>query len=115
MKILLLSRPVVNAGDFLFTEKSLEAIKRICPNTEITVGHISNEYTETYVNSFDSIVAAGGPLYDNRFLTVDAFPIFRFIKNLRPSMYFLSNGWYGSDTLAENIYNYKFDNVVLKH
>lgn len=114
MKVLLLSRPVINAGDFLFTEKSLEAMKRICPNAEITTGHIANEYTEKYANSFDSIVAAGGPLYDNRFLTVDAFPILRFIKNLRPQVYFLSNGWYGSDTLAENVYSYKLDNVVLE-
>ncbi len=114
MKVLLLSRPVINAGDFLFTEKSLEAMKRICPNAEITTGHIANEYTEKYANSFDSIVAAGGPLYDSRFLTADAFPILGFIKNLRPQVYFLSNGWYGSDTLAENVYSYKLDNVVLE-
>lgn len=114
MKVLMLSRPVINAGDFLFTEKSLEAMKTICPNAEIVIGHITNEYAETYVNSFDSIVAAGGPLYDNQFLTVDAFPILRFIKNMRPHMYFLSNGWYGSDTLSENIYSYRFDDVVLE-
>lgn len=114
MKILLLSRPIVNAGDFLFMEKSLEAIKTICPNTEIAVGHILNKYTETYINSFDSIVVAGGPLYDNRFLTVDAFPVLRFAKNMRPHMYFLSNGWYGSDTFAKCVFSYKFDDVVLE-
>ena len=74
MHILLLSRPVVNAGDYLFTARSLEAFENICPDADIQTGHISREYELDHLNQFDAVVAAGGPLYDNRFLTEEAFP-----------------------------------------
>lgn len=114
MHILLLSRPVVNAGDYLFTARSLEAFENICPDADIQTGHISRAYELDYLNQFDAVVAAGGPLYDNRFLTEEAFPALRYAAKMLPKLHFLSNGWYGPDAEAGSLSNYRFEHNVKK-
>ncbi len=115
MHILLLSRPVVNAGDYLFAARSLEAFETICPGSDIQTGHISREYELDYLNQFDAVVAAGGPLYDNRFLTEAAFPTIRYAETMLPKLHFLSNGWYGADAEASSLSNYRFERNIIKN
>lgn len=113
MHILLLSRPVINAGDYLFTAKSLEAFERLSPRTVVETGHISDEFELSYLNQFDAVVAAGGPLYDNRFLRQEAFPLMRYAGSMIPKLHFMSNGWYGSDAETSSLNDYRFENKVL--
>lgn len=113
MRILLLSRPVVNAGDFLFSEKSLEAFAQILPETTVVTGHISTDMNLEEINGFNAIVAAGGPLYDNRFLTEESFPTLKYMDRMIPKLHFLSNGWYGKDAEKDSLNNYKFEDNVM--
>lgn len=113
MHILLLSRPVINAGDYLFTAKSLEAFERLSPQTVVETGHISDKFELSYLNGFTAVVAAGGPLYDNRFLTEEAFPVIKYAGSMVPKLHFMSNGWYGSDAGTSSLNNYRFENNVL--
>ena len=113
MRILLLSRPVVNAGDYLFSRKSLEAFEQLSPKTTVVTGHISEDMNIEDINGFNAIVAAGGPLYDNRFLTEKSFPILKYIGRMIPKLHFLSNGWYGNDAEKDSLNNYKFEDIVM--
>ncbi len=114
MKVLLLSRPVVNAGDFLFTEKSVDAFDDICPGACVEKGHLTGEYTVDYLNGFDSVVLAGGPLYDDRFLNVENTPILGLLDRVKPKFYILSAGWYGRTAFIEDIYKFSFSPDSLK-
>lgn len=112
MSILLLSRPVSNAGDFLFTKKSLDAFLNICPEVDVQKGHISNTFDVNYLNSFEAIVAAGGPLYDDAFLTDDKFPVLSQLEEIVPKIYFLSCGCYGTSTSVKEVFDRKFNTEV---
>lgn len=113
MKLLLLSRPIVNAGDFLFIEKAQEAFKKICPEVELVNGHTTMEYTMEYLNLFAAIVVVGGPIYDNQFLTANDFPLLKNVSKVVAPIYFLSNGWYGKDSRVNSVYEYRFSNNVM--
>lgn len=112
MKILVLSRPIINAGDFLFTHKALEAFRVLRPNIEVISDHISKEYDEEYLNLFDGIVIAGGPIYDNRFLRKETFPLLKNIRHIVPKLHFMSNGWYGETDDIDKVFEYDVDNEV---
>ena len=115
MRILLLSRPVINAGDYLFSAKSLEAFERILPGVQVVTGHISTDMNLEEINQFNAIVAAGGPLYDNRFLTRESFPILKYIDRMIPKLHFLSNGWYGTDAEKDSLNKFKFEQSVMEN
>ena len=112
MKILVLSRPIINAGDFLFTKKALEAFYILRPNVEIVSGHISDDFSLEYLNSFDGIVIAGGPIYDDRFLHKETFPLLKYIESIIPKLYFMSNGWYGDTDDLNTVFEYDVDKEV---
>ena len=113
MKILFLSRPITNGGDFLFSERAREILAANLPQAQITVKHVLDEMSLDFINSFDKVVIAGGPMYDNRFLTRDAQPLFRNLEEVHPSIHFLCNGWYGSNINKSYIYIYiYYDSVI---
>lgn len=113
MKILFLSRPIINGGDFLFSGRAKEILDANLPQAQITVKHVLDEMGLDFVNSFDKVVIAGGPMYDNRFLTRDALPLFRNLEDIYPSIHFLCNGWYGSNINKKKIYIDRFcDDVI---
>lgn len=113
MKILFLSRPITNGGDFLFSERAREILAANLPQAQITVKHVLDEMSLDFINSFDKVVIAGGPMYDNRFLTRDAQPLFRNLEEVHPSIHFLCNGWYGSNINKSYIYIYIYIMIVL--
>lgn len=112
MRILVLSRPIINAGDFLFTSKSLEAFKVLRPSDEVVSGHLSQPYELDFLNSFDGIVIAGGPIYDDRFLKKEALPILKYIHSIEPKFYFMSNGWYGETDDINKVFEYNVEEEV---
>ncbi|SFT66722.1 Polysaccharide pyruvyl transferase [Selenomonas sp. GACV-9] len=113
MKILFLSRPITNGGDFLFSERAKELLCANLPQAEVTVHHLLDEMDAAYINTFDKVVIAGGPLYDNRFLTRESIPFFAFLAEIKPPIHFLSNGWYGSNINNIYIYIYNFYDSVI--
>jgi len=113
MKILFLSRPITNGGDFLFSERAKEILAANLPKAQITVKHVLDEMNMDFINGFDKVVIAGGPMYDNRFLTREAQPLFRNLETIRPTIHFLCNGWYGMNINKNYIYIYNFyDNII---
>lgn len=57
---------VINSGDFLLEKRSHELIRHFIPDSEITVlNRVTEDYSDKidYLNSFDAIIFAGGPLY----------------------------------------------------
>ena len=57
---------VINAGDFLLEKRSFELIRHFMPDSEITMlNRVTEEYSDKidYLNSFDALIFAGGPLY----------------------------------------------------
>lgn len=113
MRILLLSRPVINAGDYLFSSKAFEAFERLVPDAAVETGHITDSYALDYLNRFDAVIAAGGPLYDNRFLTEEAFPLMKYADDMVPKLHFMSNGWYGSDAEKDSLNRYRFEDDII--
>lgn len=112
-RALVLSRPLVNAGDFLFAERSLEVICANLPGVEIVSGHLLAEYELEWLNGFDVIFITGGPIYDNRFFADGAIPFLKYLDSLKPVIHIFAGGWYGkSDNLSE-IYGYSFSPEVL--
>lgn len=65
-KICLMGGAVVNAGDFLLEKRSYDLIRYFVPDSEITVlKRVNEDYSNKvdYLNSFNAIIFAGGPLY----------------------------------------------------
>lgn len=114
-KHLVLSRPISNAGDFLFLDKAMDLLKHLMPYDVFEFIHINklNEYSTEYLNKFSTIIYAGGPLFDNRFLSSNEFTLFNRLDEIKPKIHFLACGWYGNNGLPEEIYNYKFNNDVI--
>lgn len=113
MKILFLSRPITNGGDFLFSQRAKELLCTNLPHAEVTVHHLLDVMNVAYINTFDKLVIAGGPLYDNRFLTREAIPFLSFLSEINPPIHFLSNGWYGNNINKNFIYKYRFYDSVI--
>lgn len=114
MRYLVLSRPIVNAGDYLFTERSLILLRHLRPDIEFISGHVSDGIDIDYLNSFDSIIVAGGPIFDNRFLTKEAFPLLNYLDDLKPRIHFFCNGFYGKSSDVPCIYIYIYDKNVIE-
>lgn len=98
MKFLVLSRPVVNAGDYLFTERALTLIKHLRSDVEIVSEHSSKDFELDYLNSFNAIIVAGGPVFNDRFLNREALPILSKLYDLKPKVHFLCGGFYGDNS-----------------
>ncbi len=108
-RILVLSRPVINAGDYLFANKSLENLRWICEDSDIECSHTKLQYESSYLNSFDRIIVAGGPFYDNRFLNKEDVPLFGVMDKIKPPISILSAGWYGEDADDRKVNDYRFN------
>lgn len=64
--ILYMSGAAVNAGDFLIEKRALALLKKFIPDVKLTVTcRVGKDYTDQldYLNSFEAIVFAGGPIY----------------------------------------------------
>lgn len=112
-RILVLSRPLVNGGDYLFAKRALEVINANLPDTEVVSGHLLTDYEPKWLNKFDIIFITGGPIYDNRFFADGAIPFLRYIDVLKPVIHIFAGGWYGASDSLKDIYDYKFEPEVL--
>ena len=65
-KLLYMSGAVVNAGDFLIEKRALALLHHLIPEASLTIAcRVGKDYTDQleYLNSFDGIIFAGGPIY----------------------------------------------------
>lgn len=99
-KICLMGGAVINSGDFLLEKRSFELIRHFIPNSEITVlNRVTEGYSDKidYLNSFDAVIFAGGPLYQPG-LYQHQIPFVHpdELKRIHPPMFFLGGGIKGS-------------------
>ena len=115
MKIALLSGAIKNSGDFLIVKRSKELIKYVYPNCEIIEFNrnktLSNELKS--FNKCDIAIFAGGPGYLPN-LYPDVIPLVSDLDLLKPKLFSLGMGWYGSDSSNDSIYNYKFSEQTIR-
>ncbi len=115
MDILLLSRPIINGGDFLFSERAKQLLQESLPQAALVTRHLLDDLALDYINLFDKIIIAGGPLYDNRFLGEESTPLFKLLPKIKSPIHFFCNGWYGCNIRKETIYTYRFRDDILNN
>lgn len=116
-RVLVMSRPVVNAGDFLFTEKLREAVRSVVgeSNSDCTIEYLeaTRDRPVEFYNSFDSILLGGGPFIDNAFLSARSVPLLSALSEIRSRVSLIGVGWYGKTADSDEIYNYRLSDEAL--
>lgn len=104
--ILYMTGAVINAGDFLIEKRMIALLTKFMPDIKITktcrVG-ISYDDRLDYLNSFDAIIFAGGPIYQNT-IYPKAIPFVsrQNLERLKTPIFFLGGGCRGRE---EDIYS----------
>ncbi len=116
MKILILSNPITNAGDHLFTKKLIEIITKLCSHAaEITFKNGLKVITLEEANKYDQIIIGGGPLYDNRMMNSNNLAIMKIIKDITAKINIIGAGWYGRSYNPRELYEYRFDDEIIEN
>ena len=91
MRFMVITRAVVNAGDFLIVRKLNEVLEKIRPNDTFInkSGFDSFDDEIGLLNTMDGLIIGGGPGYDNRFLNPDNFPLFRHLDEIEVPIHFV--------------------------
>ncbi|MCR4619455.1 MAG: polysaccharide pyruvyl transferase family protein [Paludibacteraceae bacterium] len=104
--ILYMTGAVINAGDFLIEKRMIALLTKFMPDIKITktcrVG-ISYDDRLDYLNSFDAIIFAGGPIYQNS-IYPKAIPFVSMenLERIETPLFFLGGGCRGRE---EGVYN----------
>lgn len=116
-RVLVMSRPVVNAGDFLFTERLREAVAYVVEesNSNCIVEYLkaTENRPAAFFNSYDSILLGGGPFVDNAFLSARSVPLFSVQREVRSKVSLIGVGWYGKTAESGEIYSYRLSGEAL--
>lgn len=115
MRFMVITRAVVNAGDFLIVRKLNEVLEKIRPNDTFInkSGFDSFDDEIGLLNTMDGLIIGGGPGYDNRFLNPDNFPLFRHLDEIEVPIHFVGMGWYGKSAMPEHTKSYQFTDAAL--
>ena len=110
MNILVISRPIDNAGDWLITDRLVSLItkvaKEISPASQVEFKNALSVNNADYYNSFDAIVIGGGPIADNSLLGSDSFDVITKLDQITTPISLIGVGWYGATTSSRDIYSY---------
>ena len=110
MKYLLTSKAISNGGDYLFTFRGIELAKKMLGKENIKYVNANiDEWKQLDLEEYDKVLVLGGPLYTNRLLEMDAFPILYEMKNRKKKIYFLGCGCYLNDDNGANVWNERFE------
>lgn len=111
MKILIIARPIDNAGDWLITDRLIslvaKAAKKINPDSRIEFNNALSVNDLDYYNLFDSIIIGGGPIADNSLLGSDSFDVMAKINQITTPISLIGVGWYGRSISFKDIFSYK--------
>ena len=111
MKFVILSGAYINAGDYLIVQRTKELIKNKFPKCELKIYNRNEDLSDKLeeINKSDGLIIAGGPAY-----TAEMYPkTIKLVENLneiKTKIYTIGVGWYGKNTTAKFMYNYKFNN-----
>ena len=110
LKVLVIARPIDNAGDWLITDRLVALIakvaKEISPVSQVEFINALSVNDAYYYNSFDSIIIGGGPIADNSLLGSDSFDVMKKLNQITTPISLIGVGWYGTTTSSIDIYSY---------
>ena len=96
-----MSGAVINAGDFLIEKRAIQLLKHFIPEAQISIlNRVKIDYSDKidYLNSFDGIVFAGGPIYSPD-IYPKSIPFVNDLTKISPPVIFMGGGCWS------NIYN----------
>lgn len=107
-KILVVTRPVDNAGDWLITERLVELTRQVVEGAfgeaDVEFCPATREMPVGLYNSFDAVVAGGGPIADDRLLSPSAFHLMSVLEDVEVPVSLIGIGWYGRTPKAADVY-----------
>jgi len=92
--VLYMSGATVNAGDFLIEKRAKALINRFAPNVALTsLNRVKIDYSDRidYLNSFDAILFAGGPIYQPS-IYPNAIPFVSNLNDITKPVFFIGGG-----------------------
>ena len=92
--VLYFSGAAVNAGDFLIEKRAKALINRFAPDVVLTsLNRVKIDYSDRidYLNSFDAILFAGGPIYQLS-IYPNAIPFVSNLNDITRPVFFLGGG-----------------------
>ena len=111
MNILVIARPIDNAGDWLIADRLVSLVtktaKEISPTSHVEFKNALSVNDVDYYNSFDSIVIGGGPIADNTLLGSDSFDVMAKLSQITTPVSLIGVGWYGPTTSSKDMFAYR--------
>lgn len=98
MKFFVLTGALINAGDFLITERTKQLLEEVYPNCEVVMYNRKKAFTTDDIelaNSCDAIVYAGGPCVKNN-LYPNIVPLVPDLDTLSAKIVSVGLGWGGA-------------------
>ncbi len=116
MKFSILSGAYVNAGDFLIVHRTIQLLKNVYPDCEISIyerrKNLENDLKE--INKSDALILAGGPAYLPN-VYPETIPLVDDLDRITTKIVAIGLGWYGKNTSNKYIYEeYKFSESTKK-
>lgn len=110
MNILVIARPIDNAGDWLITDRLVSLVtktaKEVSPTSHVEFINALSVNDADYYNSFDAIVIGGGPIADNSLLGSDSFDVMAKLNQITTPVSLIGVGWYGPTTSSKDMFAY---------
>ena len=98
-KVLIVTRPVDNAGDWLITERLIALTSQVAneafKSVQVDFSPATQKQSVEFYNSYDAIVAGGGPIADDRLLDPAAFHLMSVLEEVNVPTSLIGIGWYG--------------------
>lgn len=108
-KFYVLSGAKKNAGDYLITNRCVELLKEVYPECEIKIkgrdGLLDNYIDE--MNTFDSIIFAGGPMYTED-MYPKGIPFVTDLNSIKTKISEIGLGWWGKTYDVSSLDDFEF-------
>lgn len=113
MKTLLTSKAITNGGDFLLTDRGTAIAKKFLGEQNVFyINAMAYDVNEFSLEEFDNLIVIGGPLYTERLLVEESFPLIYEIMKKKKRLFFWGVGSYLSDDRDEIVWNELFKGQV---
>lgn len=105
---LVVSSAITNGGDFLYVDSGLKLIKQYLGANFEYINNCVSKIEKINFEKYEYVIHIGGPMYSDRLIEQDFFPIFERIAMLRKPFYLFGCGWYGNVATDEKVNSYRF-------
>lgn len=114
MKVLVISKTITNAGDYLFADRMMKILRREYPGYEFIYNNGSQIVEEEVLDTLDRIIISGGPGYDSRLMSYGNLPFLHKVFSKEKKVSIIGMGCYGSALDDSEIYEHLFSNETIE-